>query len=93
MEKKIKHEKQKMQREQAAAMAEKAESDKAGKGGKGHFHKRMKSVSKPTMKNNLMDDEEANDVPVGMKDLVALNDMKTNKFDTEVLMRQIDIQH
>lgn len=88
MEKKIKHEKQKMQREQAAAQAEREEKENASrKHSHGHFGKRMKSVSKPAMRNNLMDDEEEQDVPVGMKDLVALNDMKTNKFDTEVLMR------
>lgn len=28
-----------------------------------------------------------------MADLLAINDLKTNKFDTENLMKCIDIQH
>lgn len=31
--------------------------------------------------------------PVNLNDLKALHDMKTNKFDTEVIMRGVDIQH
>lgn len=41
-------------------------------------------------------DDDKDDLIKGkadMKDLLAIGEMKSNKFDTEILMRCVDIQH
>lgn len=48
------------------------------------------------IKTSPVDEEEKDEALKGkadIKDLMAMNEMKSNKFDMEILMRCIDIQH
>jgi hypothetical protein len=40
-----------------------------------------------------LEEDEAMRQKADIKDVMALNDIKSNKFDTEILMRCVDIQH
>ena len=50
--------------------------------------------SMATMSVNDQDDDDPHlKAKADVKDLLALNEIKSNKFDTEVLMRCVDVQH
>ena len=49
----------------------------------------MESIFKSSERKSSMPNFENNSV--NLTDLKALNDMKSNKFDTEMIMRNVDI--
>ena len=52
---------------------------------------KYKSQKQPDTPENADSEDEAMKKKADVKDLMALNEIKSNKFDTEILMRCVDI--
>lgn len=81
--------------EKAAAKAAKKSNKKGGSNSRSPDSKIQMTIT-PLPRNSQMEKDENDEVwknKADMKDLLAMNELKTNKFDTEILMRCVDVQH